>query len=171
MDKKTILDGNPVARKIVTEVRRKTGPLKPWQTYVFALVATAAALGLRLALASQLGERPTLVVFTLPIMLSAYVGGLRAGLLATVLSYFGASYYLLPPFHSFQIASAVDRWDIFFVTLTGVVISILNEALHRARRRADIATREQQAQVALVKTGVLQSAIFNSANFSCIATD
>ncbi len=127
--------------------RRGSGPLKPWQAYIFAIMATAATLGLRLALSSQLAGRPTLIVFTVPIMLSAYIGGLRAGLLATVLSYFGASYYLLPPFNSFRVASAVDRWDLFFVMLAGVVISVLNEALHRARHRADIATRDQQGEV------------------------
>jgi PAS domain S-box-containing protein len=138
--------------------------LKPWQACLFAIVVTAATLGLRLALAGQLGGRPTLIVFTVPIMLSAYLGGWRAGLLATTLSYFGASYFLLPPFNSFAVASVTDRWDIFFLMLAGVVISALNEALHRARRRADVA-------VALVKVETLQSAIFNSASFSSIVAD
>src|ERR1700722_6863536 len=146
-------------------------PLKLWQAAAFTISVTAATLGLRLALDGQLPGRPTLIVFTLPIMLSAYMGGLRAGLLATVLSYFSASYYLLPPLHSFRVASVVDRWDLFFVALAGLVISALNEALHRARRKADIAAREQQAGTAVVKAGILQSAIFNSAYFSCIATD
>jgi PAS domain S-box-containing protein len=72
------------------------------------------------------------------------VGGLRAGLLATGLTYFAASYYLLPPLHSFAIASAVDRWQQFFVMLAGVLISTLNEGLHRARRRASNAIRKHR---------------------------
>src|SRR5580700_7793909 len=101
------------------ECRRSLGGgrLKPWQAYVFATVVTGATLGLRLALASQLGERPTLIVFTVPIMLSAYLGGLRAGLLATVLSFCGASYYLLPAVHGFHVSSAGDRWDLVFLVL------------------------------------------------------
>lgn len=95
--------------------------LKPWLAYLVAVLATAATLGLRLALDAPLGGRPTLVLFTLPIMLSAYLGGLRAGLLATVLSYLGASYYLLPPLHSFRDES-VERWQQFFVALAGVFI-------------------------------------------------
>jgi PAS domain S-box-containing protein len=121
-------------------------PLKPWQADVFAALVTAATLGLRLALDGQLKDRPTLIIFTVPIMLGAYLGGLRSGLLATVISYFGASYYLLPPFHSLRVASVVDRWDIFFVMLAGLVISALNESLHRARRRADLATRKKQTR-------------------------
>ncbi len=65
-------------------------------------------------------------------------------MLATLLSFLGASYFLLAPIHSFAIASIGERWDEFFISLAGVVISVLCEALHRARRRAEIATREQQ---------------------------
>jgi len=119
-------------------------PLRPWPACMLALVVTVATLGLRLALDGPLGGRPTLVIFTMPIMLSAYLGGLRAGLLATGLSYLLASYYLLPPVHSFEVASAVERWQQFFVVLAGVVISVLNEALHRSRRCATLATQERQ---------------------------
>ncbi|HXC26268.1 MAG TPA: PAS domain S-box protein, partial [Gemmatimonadaceae bacterium] len=147
-------------------------PLKPWQAYLFTIVVTAATLGLRLALDGQLKGQPTLVMFTVPIMLGAYAGGLGAGLLATGMSYLLASYYLLPPIHSFQIASTAERWQQIFVVLTGVVISVVIEAMHRSRRRADIAVREHQAaRAALVQAGPLQNAMFNSANFSYIATD
>jgi PAS domain S-box-containing protein len=141
-----------------------SGRLKPWQAYAFAAVSTAATLGLRLALDAPLSGQPTLVIFTLPIMLSAYLGGLRAGLLATALSWFAASYFLLPPIHSFAVASGAERWQQFFVALAGVVISGLNEALHRARRRADIATREyreaeERVHAALKETGDLRAAL------------
>ncbi len=140
------------------------GSLKPWQSYLFAISATAATFGLRITLDGQLGGQPSLVIFTLPIMLSAYLGGLRAGLLATALTYFGASYFLLPPLHSFAVASSVERWQQFFVVLAGVFISGLSEMLHRARGRADIASREHQdaeARVAeaLAETHDLRSAL------------
>jgi two-component system cell cycle sensor histidine kinase/response regulator CckA len=120
-------------------------PLKSWQAYLFAIAATAATLGLRLALDRHLGGQATVVVFTVPIMLSAYLGGLGPGLLATALSCLAASYYLLPPINSFLVASEVERWQLFFVALAGLVVSTLNEALHRARRRAVVATREHHA--------------------------
>jgi len=120
-------------------------PLKSWQAYMFAIAATSATLGLRLALDRHLGGQPTVVVFTVPIMLSAYLGGLGPGLLATALSCFAASYYLLPPINSFLVASEVERWQLFFVALAGLVVSTLSEALHRARRQAVVATREHHA--------------------------
>ncbi len=107
-------------------------------------MATGATLAIRIALDEQLGGQPTLVIFTLPIVLSAYLGGLRAGLLSTALTLLGASYFLLPPIHSIAIQSGVERWQLFFVALAGVLISGLCEVLHRARRRADLATREHQ---------------------------
>ena len=133
--------------RLYAESRPALGPgwLKPWQAYVFATMVVAATLALRLALEGTLDGQQTLVIFTMPIMLSAYVGGLRAGLLATGLSCFAASYYLLPSLHSFAIASTAERWQQFFIVLAGVFISVLNEALHRARRRTGVAIRERQA--------------------------
>jgi K+-sensing histidine kinase KdpD len=157
---------------MTTEKRRvSVRRIRPWQADLFAIIATGITLGLRLALHDQLKERPTLIVFTVPIMLSAYVGGRRAGLLATVLAYAGASYFLVPPFRSIHVALTVDRWDLFFLVLAGVAISVLHEALHRARHRAAVATSDLQTRVALVKAEALQTAIFNSVNFSSIATD
>jgi PAS domain S-box-containing protein len=127
---------------------------------------------LRLAFDEALGGNPALVIFTMPIMLSAYVGGLRAGLVATVASYLASCYYLLPPLHSFAVDSPFERWQQFFVVLAGVLISVLNEALHRARRRADLFSRDSlQARSALAKVEPLQDAIFHSARFWIIATD
>jgi len=160
--------GQPVAGRLAYSAARLSG----WKACAFAVAVTSATLGLRLALDRDLGSQPTLVIFALPIMLSAYVGGLSAGLLATGLSFFMASYFLLVPIGSFTVASSLERWQQFFVALVGVVISVLNEALHRARGRADVVTRENRlATEALIEASALQSAIFNSANFSIIATD
>jgi PAS domain S-box-containing protein len=150
-------------------------PLRPWPAYGVAVLATLATLALRLVLDTALDGRPTLVIFTVPIMLSAYVGGWRAGVLATALSSLLANHYLLRPLGSLTAAWGSDQWDLFFVVAAGVVISALNEALHRARGRAEVAILKQreaqQAQEALLKAGALQSAIFNSANLASIVTD
>ncbi|MBZ8142519.1 hypothetical protein CLD22_21785 [Rubrivivax gelatinosus] len=120
----------------------RLGTLKPWQAYAVAFVSTALVLWARLALDEVLGGEPTLIVFAMPIMLSAYLGGLKAGLLATALSFAATTYFLLPPLHSFVVASAIERWQLFFVLLTGVLISVLSAALHRARRRTEALVQE-----------------------------
>ncbi|MEP7347084.1 MAG: DUF4118 domain-containing protein, partial [Gemmatimonadaceae bacterium] len=142
--------GVPLKIEKTKEPRVDARPLKPWLAYLLAIVATMATLGVRLALDGKLGGQSALVVFAVPIMLSAYVGGLRAGLLATGLSCVLVSYFVLPPISGFQLDSTVFTWQLFFVLLAGIVISFLNEALHAARRRADIAIRQyQQAEAAI----------------------
>lgn len=138
--------------------------LKPWQMDLIALAATAATLALRLAMDRALNGQAALVMFTLPIILSSYLGGLRAGLIATTAAFLAASYYILPPIHSFAIASTADRWLQLFVVLAGVVISGLNEALHRARRRAargitETALEKERTLAALKDASELRAAL------------
>jgi PAS domain S-box-containing protein len=145
-----------VLRKVVANgigvLRSDQSGRTPLQACMLALFLTAATVAVRLATDEPLDGLPALVIFTVPITLSAYLDGLRAGLLATGLSVLGSSSYLLPPIHSFAVAGAAERWQLFFVALAGVVISGLNELLHRARRRADAASREhRQAEDSLRK--------------------
>ena len=116
--------------------------LTPWKAYAFAVVATSATLGVRLLLDERLEGQPALVIFTVPIMLSAYLGGLHGGLLATGLSFVAANYLLTLPAGIIGVTSG--RWQEFLVAVAGVVVSVLNEAFHRARRRADAAVRQYQ---------------------------
>ncbi len=109
-----------------------------WFAYGFAAVVTWLALLARLSLSPWIGDnRPVLVLFFIPILVSAYLGGLGPGLVATVLAAVGAEYYLIPPYHSFSFHGPMDfaQWLIFVIG--GILACALNEALHRARRRAD----------------------------------
>lgn len=113
-----------------------------WQIALIATAASALTLWIRLAMEGPLGGRPTLVLFVLPILLSAWPGGLRGGLLATALCELGSIYYLYPPTHNFFIETPVERWQALFLGLSGISISAMSEALHRARRRARRAARD-----------------------------
>jgi PAS domain S-box-containing protein len=142
-------------------------PLTSWRAMLFATVVTAITLSVRVALDASLAGQPTLVIFTVPIMLSAYAGGLYAGLLATGLCTIASSYYLLSPIYTFSVASGVERWQQFFVGLAGVVISVSNEALHRARHQADLLSRGyQEAEIALRDSEVRYRRLFESARVS-----
>src|SRR3954464_4696028 len=98
-----------------------------WWANLVAVGITSATLGFRLYLGDVLGDYPSLIVFAIPIGLSAYLGGLVPGLLATLLSFLGASYYLLPPLHSLAIADASSRWQQLTVTIAGTLISVICE--------------------------------------------
>lgn len=152
------------------------GLLTSWQADIFALLATLATLGLHLLMSGLLEGEFAAVMFTMPIMLAGYLGGLRSGLVATGASVLLTSYFLLAPVHSLAIAAEPDRWRLVFVVLAGVVISALNEALHRSRRRASAALHEQKvAESALLNAGALHgrrvAGIVDSAMDAVISID
>ena len=102
-----------------------------------AVLSTVAVLLASLKLAALDGRAPVLMIFLVPIILSAYAGGLGPGLTATVLAALFANYFILPPTHSFHVAYATDeiRWGLLLVI--GLLVSAMSEALHRSRRRAE----------------------------------
>jgi len=81
-------------------------------------------------------DQPTLILFVIPIILSAYVGGAGPGLLSTFLA--GVSTYFLSgpgDIPSYLISFNFVQW--LTLIIAGVLISLLNEALHRSRLRAE----------------------------------
>src|SRR5258706_9167218 len=105
-----------------------------WAAYLVALLLTGFTLLARLTVGSRL-EGPTMIVFTIPVILSAYWGGMGSDLLATLPQGLGASYYILPPLYSFNVLSSTHRWQEAMLLLTGTVTSLICEALHRTHRR------------------------------------
>jgi two-component sensor histidine kinase/PAS domain-containing protein len=103
-----------------------------WLPYLLAPVLVATFLFLRLSIIETFGERPLLIIFVLPIIVSAYLGGLGPGLLATFAASAGMLYLLIPPPH--RLADLL-QWS--FLIISGILISALNEALHRFRRQAE----------------------------------
>ena len=104
--------------------------------YVLAVVFTALTSLFRLWLTYYV-NRPALVLFVIPILFSAYIGGLGPGLLATVLSAGITLYYFTPPFHSLAISSEVDALQWLIFCICGVLISLLCEKWRRSVRRAN----------------------------------
>ena len=122
-------------------------------TYAFAAVTVAATLLLRMQLGVAFAARPLLILFVLPIILSAYLGGLGPGLLATLLAASCTAYFLIPPVYSLAIAQPYDLFQWAMLIVCGVIISVLVEGLHRARRRLEqMLIEREQAAAALCET-------------------
>lgn len=100
------------------------------------------------------GGNPTLVIFTIPIILSSYWGGLGAGLLATFITGVGAAYHLLRPIDSFAIHDPASRWDLAVLLVAGIFISVICELLLRSRRHAENVIAELLRKEAEVKTAL-----------------
>ena len=120
-----------------------------WAVYALALAAPLAVLGLRLAFAENLANRPLMVVLMIPIILSSLIGGLWPGLLATAISAVGINYTAIAPAASLEISATHDRIQWLALILSGVLVSILSERLLRVSR-------------VLSKSQARYSALFNS---------
>ncbi|HXC63578.1 MAG TPA: ATP-binding protein [bacterium] len=109
-------------------------PEARWQkrrAFAFAAAVTFATFGLRMALDLELGQRPMLILFIIPVLASAQSGGLGAGLLSTALAALLADYFLFLPLHSLMFSSALDLMQWLAFILCGVLISLMTGAMHR----------------------------------------
>jgi PAS domain S-box-containing protein len=119
-----------------TPAFRKGAPR--WRPYAVALILTVAALLLRMSITPWIGGRPLLMMFIIPIIVSAYMGGLWPGLLATALAAIAVDWFVLPPTGGFSFAQPLDFAQWLFMLIVGVLISVLFAELDRWRRgRAD----------------------------------
>lgn len=105
--------------------------------YVLTVIVVALTVAIRWGvLAPVLGDRGPFSGFTLGIVAAAWIGGLWPGIFATVLSVMaGWMLFMAPAWAPGPQRIAVTA--IFFVT--GVLVSIVCESLHRSRRRAEAA--------------------------------
>ena len=128
----------PGAERVGAGLRRR-----PWFGYLLAAGVTAAMIAARLALTDVIPDEPALIIFLIPILLAAYVGGIGPGLFATALGALATAYFLLLPAYDLRIERPIDvlRWALFITV--GVLISVLNEALHRARHAAMAGQRDR----------------------------
>jgi PAS domain S-box-containing protein len=132
--------------------------------YGLAVLLTLATLAIRL-LIGALNDEPLLELFLAPILLSAYVGGLRAGLLATALAAGLTNYFLLAPTFSISIEAGLDRIEWLSLLIAGLLISLLNEGLHRARRHAELSQRLQSITLASIGDAVITTNLEGRVSF------
>jgi len=106
--------------------------------YAFAIGVTLAAFIIRQLLADSFGEQSLLILFTLPIVLSAVLGGIGPGLLATALAALGTPYWALPPLNSMAINSPADVFQWLVMIASGVIVSIVTGEVRRSTARTQM---------------------------------
>ena len=109
--------------------------------YVVAITAVALATATRIALNPWLPAKVTLVTFYPAVMIAAWYGGLWPGLVSTLLSTLVAAYLWLPPIASTTINDRDDLFALAAFVMVGIVISGLNESLHRVNERQNVARK------------------------------
>ena len=121
--------------------------LPRWFFYVFAIAVTAAIQLLRMAIDVSFAERPLLIIFMFPIILSALLGGVGPGLISVVITAFVSAYYIIPPIHHFLMAAPQDQFQWGMLVANGVIVSILSEAMHRSLRMTKTISQHLNAVV------------------------
>ena len=138
-------------RKVAAPPARLFAGRRPrWAAYALAVGATGATLAVRLGEPAWFGDRPVLILFVLPIFLSAYVGGLGPGLVATVVAALGTNYYLIPPTHAFTFERGVDVTQWLMLVVVGTLISVFMEVLR---------TKEDRLKSFIKENGDLRTAL------------
>jgi signal transduction histidine kinase len=121
------------------------------RNYAAAVVSTAVALGIARWLDVHFESAPV-SLFLCAVMLSAWLGGVGPGLLATALSAAAFSYYFVSPLFSLAVESKEMPRFVMFV-LAAVLVGSLSVAQRRGMqslREAEAALRETQAALAHV---------------------
>ena len=111
--------------------------------YAVAVLGAFATGFIRHALDPIWGSKFPFTAFYPAVALAAWLGGLGPGLLATVLATIGALWFM-PNLGASWRDSAPDWIALTLFLLVNVFISVLSEALHRARRRVEVALDSQQ---------------------------
>ena len=150
-----------------------TDVARPWW-FVYGLAAslTIATLFVRFGAGVAFGSRPLMILFMLPIIVSAYVGGDGPGIFATALSSVCIDVFLLPRRPGAPLGEIHDLLQLLVFTANGVLVSVVCESLHRSRREVEKRrAQEVTAREALRESEQNLSVTLNSIGDGLIATD
>jgi len=121
-----------VANNVSLSARIST---KPGARYAVALLATSAALLLRLALNPFLGEYVPYITLFPAVAFSAWYCGVGSSILSIVVSLVGARYWFTSPVHSLRLEGMRQEADIVAFLLSSAVLVMMGEA---RRRREEV---------------------------------
>ena len=126
-----------------------------WLEYLLATVLAAGALGLRLLADPSPHSAPLMVLFVLPVLVSASLGGLGPGLTSTLVLAIGTLFTFDPgPRLIFTMwHPQTARWLAFVVT--GIAVSVLNDRLRRSQQSAETSRRLQAVTLASIGDAVI----------------
>ncbi len=98
-------------------------------------------LALRIAAHVPFPNRQLMILFMVPVTLSAYLGGFGPGLLATAITAVGCLYFGIEPVYSITVTRGMDAFLLIVFIAVATITSVICEMLHRARRKAEESQR------------------------------
>ena len=110
-------------------------PRSPLLRYGAAALLVAAALVLSLQIRAVIDTRNYYFFFALAVLLSAFQGGLGAGLFATALAALAGNFFLIEPLYSFHIHDPRDLYHFLLFVAEGCLLSLLTATLGSPKRK------------------------------------
>lgn len=102
-----------------------------------AFVLTVCMFIVRDELAENVGHRPMLILFVVPILVSSYIGGWKSGLFATIISCAGSAVIREPNDFLFRSDRMIDYIDWAFLWISGILICKFTNLFSEAVRKAE----------------------------------
>jgi two-component sensor histidine kinase len=139
---------------------------RPAFGWIFACASFGLALVIRFAIAGYLPPGFPFLTFFPAVMLTAFLGGTRPGVLCAVLSTLAAWYWFIPPERSFGLdyhSAVALGFFIFIVTIDLIIIHLLNEAVETVTEQQQEALRLADERRTLFQE--LQHRIANNLGF------
>ncbi|MBI1333055.1 MAG: response regulator [Armatimonadetes bacterium] len=117
-----------------------------WVPYTSGVVLVAAITIFRYQSSPFFGDKGSLLFFTLPIVISAFIGGFGPGIFTAILSLLTAKFLFIPDLYSFNIADPVAKVGMMSSAINWLVICIICELLREAARSYRGAASERDYQ-------------------------
>lgn len=108
-----------------------------WRHYLLAPALVGAMLVVCTHMGRGIDSSPMLILFVLPIMISALAGGLGPGLLATATAALGTKIFLLPVLYATRFTDQADMIEWLMLIVNGTVASMLSEVMRRALHKGE----------------------------------
>ena len=108
--------------------------------YGVAIGSTAIAVLLSLWL-EEIITRTMGAFFYIAIATTTWYGGMRAGIVAIVLSALAVNYFFITPIYKIQIASFEDVFRLILFVIVGLIISLLSANLQQSKRKIEQLSR------------------------------
>jgi PAS domain S-box-containing protein len=122
----------------------KNRSLAPFIPYGVTVLIVGSAAALRWALGQGFGPFPLYITFYPAMMLSALLGGVGPGLLATGLAGFLADWMFLPPISSLGVDLLSDAVGLVLFCGIGIFISLIAGRLRAARTETEIIRQSEE---------------------------
>lgn len=119
-----------------------------WAGLLFAAGLVGATFCLRAGLGLYAGDPPLLILFVVPILVGAYLGGGKTGLAATAAAGLSSNYFLLESFRSLAIIEPVHQVEWGLLWLIGIAASLSAEGLIRSIRQEETGRGRTEAELA-----------------------